>query len=325
MRNWYYARHGKQSGPVGIEELRRLLGTGSLDVTDLVWKEGMAGWIPAGEVPELQEMLRPRPSSPPPAPPAGYAGSDNPYAPPAWQPQISNAAPQDPSLPFVPGSEPLSVETVAKHTLELTKRYWGTIFVAGLIYFAIYFAISLFVSLTEAALGYSGGESHPGNRGNSLPGTFIIDLVGWFVGSGWTAMSLELAAGRPVTMGMLFSQGPKFIRIVGANLLYLVVVFAGFLLLIFPGIYFALKYGQFQYAIVEKDMGVMESFRYSAQITEGSKANLFVLGMLTFVVVLAGILLLIAGLGFALPYVAMLQTVAYRWLSRGSRSLVQEG
>ncbi len=50
---WYFAKHGKQEGPVDLASLQGKLQSGEIAPTDLVWKEGMAEWTPAGEVPEL--------------------------------------------------------------------------------------------------------------------------------------------------------------------------------------------------------------------------------------------------------------------------------
>ncbi len=51
--HWYYAQRGKQAGPIDPETLRRLLQSGQVAPTDLVWREGMATWSPAEEVREL--------------------------------------------------------------------------------------------------------------------------------------------------------------------------------------------------------------------------------------------------------------------------------
>ncbi len=46
---WYYSKDGqKRVGPVGTEELGRLASGGGLKAEDLVWREGMADWQPAG-------------------------------------------------------------------------------------------------------------------------------------------------------------------------------------------------------------------------------------------------------------------------------------
>lgn len=47
---WYYAQDGRQHGPVASRELKQLADSGSLQPDDLVWKDGMPDWVPAGEV-----------------------------------------------------------------------------------------------------------------------------------------------------------------------------------------------------------------------------------------------------------------------------------
>lgn len=51
--NWYYAKHGKQEGPIPEQALCEMLARGEVTPEDLVWKEGMRVWTPAGEVAEL--------------------------------------------------------------------------------------------------------------------------------------------------------------------------------------------------------------------------------------------------------------------------------
>ncbi len=47
---WYYAKANEQHGPVTGEDLRSRIASGEIASTDLVWREGMPDWIPAGEV-----------------------------------------------------------------------------------------------------------------------------------------------------------------------------------------------------------------------------------------------------------------------------------
>jgi hypothetical protein len=44
---WFYTQHGQQQGPVAAAQLKQLAVSGKLRPTDLVWKEGMANWVPA--------------------------------------------------------------------------------------------------------------------------------------------------------------------------------------------------------------------------------------------------------------------------------------
>ena len=50
---WFYAKHGKQEGPIELATLRAKYRSGEIAATDLVWKEGMPEWVAANTVPEL--------------------------------------------------------------------------------------------------------------------------------------------------------------------------------------------------------------------------------------------------------------------------------
>jgi hypothetical protein len=55
--DWYYAQNNRQNGPVTVEALVSMLQQGHVQPTDLVWREGMGNWQPAGMVPELSAAM----------------------------------------------------------------------------------------------------------------------------------------------------------------------------------------------------------------------------------------------------------------------------
>lgn len=50
---WYYAKDGKQEGPVELSALQEMVQSGQVSLTDLAWKEGMPEWTEVGKIPEL--------------------------------------------------------------------------------------------------------------------------------------------------------------------------------------------------------------------------------------------------------------------------------
>jgi hypothetical protein len=62
---WFYARGTEQQGPVDVHTLRGLLAAGQVQPGDLVWRDGMPNWRPAGEVDELRPPPAPPPSATP--------------------------------------------------------------------------------------------------------------------------------------------------------------------------------------------------------------------------------------------------------------------
>lgn len=89
--DWFYAKHGKQEGPVDLETLRSKLKGGEIIATDLVWREGMAEWTPAGEVAELTAAEASSPAAPE---AAGQAPPPPQQAPPQTQGGMAMQQPQ---------------------------------------------------------------------------------------------------------------------------------------------------------------------------------------------------------------------------------------
>ena len=46
---WYYAQQGQRKGPTSEEQIKRLVSSGQILTTDLVWKKGMAQWTQASQ------------------------------------------------------------------------------------------------------------------------------------------------------------------------------------------------------------------------------------------------------------------------------------
>jgi len=65
---WHYSRGGKQAGPISGAELKELASRGQLSPTDMVWKQGMANWVPARDLKGL--FVAASSSAPPPLPAA---------------------------------------------------------------------------------------------------------------------------------------------------------------------------------------------------------------------------------------------------------------
>ncbi len=84
---WHYTRNGESAGPVTTEELKQRMLTGQIRPDDLVWKMGMAEWLPAGKINGLL-----------PAAPVATASAARPVpamfaSPAAVQPMAAEAAP----------------------------------------------------------------------------------------------------------------------------------------------------------------------------------------------------------------------------------------
>lgn len=89
MQTWYYANVGQpRQGPVTAEQIKALFLQHQVSVETLVWRQGMADWMPLGAVStELGVHL-------PPPPPGSHS---NPYAQPAAAVMHADALPPIPT------------------------------------------------------------------------------------------------------------------------------------------------------------------------------------------------------------------------------------
>jgi membrane protease subunit (stomatin/prohibitin family) len=64
--SFHVAIGGQQAGPYDLNTLKQYLQSGQINRDTLVWKQGMANWTAAGQVPELSSLFA---ATPPPLPP----------------------------------------------------------------------------------------------------------------------------------------------------------------------------------------------------------------------------------------------------------------
>jgi uncharacterized membrane protein len=322
MSEWYYAKGGTQNGPVTFENLRELARNGGLDAKDLVWTSSMKDWQPAGEV---EGLIAENAAAGQPAP-----DPSNPYAAPqsAWNEPAAatGAALQE----IIPGSEPIDVGACVKRGFELTKRNFGTILLVGVSYIVVSLVAGFIFGMIDNAMGF--GTSQSNWQTNEGMGEFQFQQTGGPVSAifgnvfsillslGLVRIGLNLVSGRQVSVAMLFGEGRKLFTAIVASVLFGLMVVVGLALLIVPGIYLMLRYGQYMAAIVDKDMGILDSLTYSSSITTNNRLNLFLLALLSIAIFIAGALALLVGLIFAYPVIWMSWMVAFRWMQYGGRA-----
>ena len=350
MSEWFYAHNGEQKGPVSKDELANLAQAGAFNPeTDLVWKEGMADWKIAAEIPELNPSST-EASTPlqTPTMAARPTTNNDPYQPPAASNYQAPSPTLSDDLPEIePGTSPLGITECISRSFELLKRYFGIIFVAWIIFIAINFGVGVVVELIDGALAAS-ATSNSGFDTNSFsdpnspffagehslsPGAQLVSIlinvisnvISLFLTLGMTRLALNLMSGQAAEIGMIFGEGSKLLRAFFASILYALIVFIGLLLLIVPGIYWGIKYSQYQTAIVDKDMSIWESFQYSADLTQNNKWALLGLGILTFLINLGGLIVLCIGLIFTIPLTWLAWLLAYRWLKHGQAGMEDPG
>jgi len=148
--------------------------------------------------------------------------------------------------------------------------------------------------------------------------SFLFRIVGWIASTiisiGLIAIALKFLDNQTPKFEDLFSFKPYFWRYLGASILTGVVVWAGLILLIIPGIYWALKFQFYGYFIVDKGCDPIESMRKSSQITRSVKWKLLGFGIVLFIINMIGAMCLLVGLFVTVPITLMAYSMVYRKL-----------
>jgi uncharacterized membrane protein len=153
--------------------------------------------------------------------------------------------------------------------------------------------------------------------------SLLFQVVALLLEIGFVKITLKLFKKEKVSVSDLFSQYHLFFKYLGASILYVLIVMGGFILFIVPSFIWGIKFMLFPYFIVE-GYGVIESLKKSAEITAGSKWDLFIFNALLSLISLAGILAFGIGILIAIPIVSMAAVFVYQKLKIKEKIKVSE-
>lgn len=143
----------------------------------------------------------------------------------------------------------------------------------------------------------------------------LLSLVGVVISiaisRGILKISVEEARDQDSSWRSLLCDWRELGKYFLASIVYGLIVLAGFLLLIIPGIYWSLKYQYMLFLVVDKNMGIRESMSMSAKMTDGVKWDLIGFSVVTSIVNLLGFLALLVGLFITIPATAVARAKVY--------------
>jgi uncharacterized membrane protein len=134
-------------------------------------------------------------------------------------------------------------------------------------------------------------------------------------GIGLIRIQLNIIDNKTAEFAQLFKSEGKFWKYFGGIILYGLIIIGGLILLIVPGIYWAIKYQFVSQLIVDKNLGPIEALKVSGKITEGYKYWLLGFGIILGLINIATIFTLLLGLIITIPVTVMAHMYVYRELS----------
>lgn len=168
--------------------------------------------------------------------------------------------------------------------------------------------INAFTSGIDAVM--SGSPDEP-----SIIGTVINLALGTLISMGATAFYLA-AHDNPDSVDLSSLWHPRpFWKYLGASILLALAIGIGFILLIVPGIIFALMFMFVTFIVIDRELGPIEAMKESHRITRGHKWNLLGFTLVLVLINLLGVLALLVGLLVSIPVSSLAFAHVYRLLA----------
>lgn len=127
-------------------------------------------------------------------------------------------------------------------------------------------------------------------------------------------MALKLVDGETVNTDDFLRAHGDFLSYLLASVLYGLIVGAGMILLIVPGIYWAVRYWAYGYAVVDEHVDPVTALKRSTVLTQGVKWEVFAFGLAAIGVNIVGAMALGVGLFATIPLTAVAGAKVYRIL-----------
>lgn len=202
-------------------------------------------------------------------------------------------------------SRDISISSVVGNAWEYFKANASVLIVALFIYVLISGAAGLMTDILE---------SQPVLE-------FIASVIETFLnlimGLGFSRILLDTVDNKEVKLNTLFENRSPLIILhyVVGSILIGVIIIAGLILLVIPGIYLAARLSFLTYVLLEQeDYDFLKAISTSWEMTENHVWDLVGLGLVAFLIVIAGILALGIGLIIAIPITGVMSAIAYRAL-----------
>ena len=173
------------------------------------------------------------------------------------------------------------VGDILNAALDLYKRHWRHLMGIALVFFLVASSVTLALTIGFGRWGALGGA--------------IVLLIGtfWMTGALVEAVA-DIRDGRQdLTIGEIFTKvWPRVWPLLVASILAGLGIFAGFLLLVIPGLILLTFWALIAPAIVLEGKGVLDSFGRSRELVRGNGWHVFAILIITYLLtsVIAGVI-----------------------------------
>jgi len=140
-------------------------------------------------------------------------------------------------------------------------------------------------------------------------------ILGFVVQIGLPKISLKFCDNIKGKLDDLLSSFDILLPFIAASIIYMLIIIAGMLLLVIPGIIWGIQFSLYPYYIVDKKLGPIEALKASSRATIGAKWDLLLFWLLIALINIAGFLVFLVGLFATIPTSMVAYAYVYRRLA----------
>lgn len=153
-------------------------------------------------------------------------------------------------------------------------------------------------------------------------GNIFVTLIQWYLQIGLTIIFLNVARGESAAIGDLFAGGPFFFRMFGSSFLFSLMISAGLLACIIPGVILGLMFWPYVYVLVDRNSTGISCLSEAKEITQGTWLPVFLIYLVSAAINVAGVCALCIGLLFTMPWTQLMLSIAYCRMT-GQRTAIE--
>ncbi len=199
------------------------------------------------------------------------------------------------------------VSDVYGHGWEILKKYFPEL----LLVFFVQMLLSIPMGFTSMFFNIEYIGTFTTGLFNFIYGVLVLMPVGY--GTSW--VFLKAVRGEDFRVQDIFFAYQSFWNILLANILVGLIVGAGILMLIVPGIIFACKLAFVPYLVMDEKMEAVDAVRKSWNMTRGHTGTIFLMGVVAFFVGLGGLICFIIGIIPAVIWISLAFATIYMSVS----------
>lgn len=176
--------------------------------------------------------------------------------------------------------------------------------------------LAIFITFVFANSGIQMAITHhwPQNIAVIILASVIAYPIYIFARVGILKVALGFAFNKKAKARDFLAGFNQYVKVLIAGAIYWVIIAFGLILILIPGIIWAQQYQYYELFIIKYNCGIIESFKKSARLTEGFKADLFIYNVAAFFFGMLGLLGCFIGMYVTMPITMVCWSIIFSTL-----------